>query len=90
MINIPEDIRDRFDVLLTKKAVPSRDHNHYKKWLRYYLDYCQKYRLLHTSRESLPLFIKKLQEKRQTPEQQKQASHAVSLYLPFVLPNGLK
>jgi integron integrase len=80
MINVPEDLRARFDQLLISKAVPDRYRNSYRKWLRYYLDFCQKYRLPHSTHDSLLHFIKKLQEKRQTQEQQKQASQAVSLY----------
>ncbi|MBI5408261.1 MAG: integron integrase [Nitrospirae bacterium] len=90
MVNIPEDIRARFDALLVNKAVPDTYHNHYRKWLRYYLDYCQKYRLSFSNRESLPHFIKKLQEKRQTQEQQKQASHALSLYYGLLLQSDPK
>jgi len=51
-----------------------------KKWLRYYLDFCHKYHAVPTRRESLSLFLGKLQEKKQTKAQQRQASDAVSLY----------
>ena len=61
MLNIPEDIRTRFDALLTKRAVPSRDHNHYKKWLRYYLDFCKKYHFHESKRESIPHYIREIQ-----------------------------
>ena len=63
MIQIPSDIKINFDALLVKKAVLEKLHSHYKKWLRYYLDFCQN----------------KLQDKNQTTEQQKQASHAMSI-----------
>ncbi len=43
MIQIPSDIKINFDALLVKKAIPEKLHSHYKKWLRYYLDFCQKY-----------------------------------------------
>ncbi|MEW6163331.1 MAG: integron integrase [Nitrospirota bacterium] len=56
----------------------------YRKWLRYYLDFCSKYHFGHLNKESLPQFIKKLHEKHQTQEQQRQASHAVSLYYKLV------
>ena len=38
MINIPNELWDKYGSVLTKKTVPSSFHNHYKKWLRYYLD----------------------------------------------------
>jgi hypothetical protein len=47
--------------------------NYYKKWLRYYLDFCQKYNHPISTKESLGAFIKKLQQKNQTLD-------AVSLY----------
>jgi site-specific recombinase XerD len=80
VINIPPDVIARFDAILDKKAIELADHTYFRKWLRYYLDFCSKYRLDRLKRESLPHFIKKLQEKHQTQEQQRQASYAVSLY----------
>jgi hypothetical protein len=60
--------------------VPSAQHNYYKKWLRYYVDFCEKYRLEATSAKSQAQFLDKLREKKQTDWQIKQAAHAVSLY----------
>src|SRR3990172_4663075 len=80
MLNIPPDIQARFVALLEKRAVPSIQHNFYKKWLRYYLDFCAKYNHSDTSSKSLPLFLGKLREKKQTDMQIKQAAYALSLY----------
>jgi integron integrase len=80
MISIPSELQACFDAVLVKKSIPTKHYGHYRKWLRYYLDFCQKYRFPHSKRESLPHFIKKLQEKHQTQEQQKQASQSVLLY----------
>jgi len=52
---------------------------HYRKWLRYYLDFCQKYGF-QSDTKSLPHFIKKLKEKKQTDLQQKQAADAIYIY----------
>lgn len=71
----------QFIVLLEKRAVPSIQHNSYKKWLRFYLDFCAKYRLPDSSSKSLPQFLSKLREKKQADEQIMQAAHAVSVYL---------
>ncbi len=70
----------RFNTLLVEKSIPGNHHNHYRKWLRYYLDFCKKSRLPKSQQESLPQFIRRLQDKHQTQEQQKQALHAVTLY----------
>ena len=80
MLDISTDIKTRFNALLVKKVIPEKCQDEYRKWLRYYLDFCRKYHFQELQQESLLHFIKKLQGKNQTQEQQKQASHAVSLY----------
>ncbi len=66
--------------VLKKRSIPDSSHAEYKKWLRYYLDFCGKYPLSDSKSERVKLFINKLREKKQTPEQQKHAAHAVSLF----------
>ncbi|MEA3421482.1 MAG: phage integrase N-terminal SAM-like domain-containing protein, partial [Acidobacteriota bacterium] len=80
MIQIPSDIKIKFDAVLVKKTIPGRSRSDYSKWLRYYLDFCHKYRFDQLNKESLTYFVKKLQDKNQTAQQQKQAVHAVSIY----------
>ncbi len=77
---IPSDIWERYSAVLKKRAVPVTRHADYRKWLRYYLDFRGKYPLPDSRSEQVRLFIQKLREKKQTPEQQKQAAHALSLY----------
>jgi integron integrase len=77
---IPSDILTRFEAVLKKRAVPVDRHADYKKWLMYYLDFKSKYSLPDSRSEHVRLFIEKLKKKNQSPEQQKQAAHAVSLY----------
>ncbi len=74
----------RFNTLLVEKSILGSHHNHYRKWLRYYLDFCRKYHFQELQQESLLHFIKKLQGKNQTQEQQKQAAHAGALYYELV------
>ena len=81
MLNIPPETLTLFVALMEKRTVPSIQHNFYKKWLRYYLDFCAKYRVPDSSSKSLTQFLAKLREKKQTDEQIKQAAHAVSVYL---------
>jgi len=69
-----------YDAQLVQKGIPKNFRFYYKKWLRYYLDFCQKYNFKQSDKESLSYFIKKLKEKNQTDQQQKQASHAISIY----------
>ena len=39
MIYIPNGLWLKYGMILTKKTISVSFHNHYKKWLRYYLDY---------------------------------------------------
>jgi hypothetical protein len=80
MLHLPSALRTEFDACLRNAAIPKPAHAAYTKWVRYYLDFCQKYHVPHAQQESLPRFLHKLQEKKQTQAQQQQASHAVSLY----------
>jgi hypothetical protein len=80
MLNIPPHLLGRFVALLEKRGIPSVQHQYYRKWLRYYLDFCGKYRLQATASKSASQFQAKLREKRQTDLQIRQAAHAVSLY----------
>jgi Phage integrase, N-terminal SAM-like domain len=80
MLNLPSALRTAFEMCLGNAAIPKSAHAAYTKWLRYYLDFCQKYHFPHAQKESLPRFLHKLQEKKQTKAQPQQASHAVSRY----------
>jgi integron integrase len=80
MLQVPAQVVSRFQKLLFEKSIPTASHHHYQKWLRYYLDFCSKYQLSPANKQTLSQFTRKLAEKPQTPEQQQQAAHAVSLY----------
>src|ERR687888_1658048 len=80
MLQLPLALRTAFDTCLQHAGIPKSARAAYTKWLRYYLDFCQKYHIPHAQQASLPRFLDKLQEKKQTQAQQQQASHAVSLY----------
>ncbi len=81
MKDIPSDILIQFSGMLKKRSVPTSSYSYYVKWLRYYLDYCAKYNLPDKSSKNLTQFLLKLRDKKQPEEQQRQAGHAVSLYL---------
>ncbi len=88
MIDIPADILAQYEAVLLKCSVPPSQHAYYRKWLGYYLDFCAKYDLPDSRQERVRLFINKLHEKKQSPEQQKQAAHAVSLYFELLRARG--
>ncbi len=80
MILIPDNILTQYDATLLKQSVPATYHASYKKWLRYYWDFCGKYPVPDSKSDRVRLFIDKVRDKKQTPEQQKQAAQAVALY----------
>lgn len=80
MLKLPETLNQQFDKLLLSQSFSDKDRAFYKKWLRFYWDFCHKYRhdVFHAG--SLSLFLQKLQDKNQSVQQQNQAEHAVSLF----------
>jgi hypothetical protein len=60
MFVVPEELQSQFSELLIAKAIPSNRHGAYRKWLRFYLDFCKKSALEVKDKERLGLFIKKL------------------------------
>jgi integron integrase len=77
---IPPKISAPYEGHLNNRGIPKTDHFNYRKWLRYYLDFCIKYSYDNFNKDNLSLFIEKLKEKKQSEQQQEQAFHAISLY----------
>ena len=80
MKNIPPDLENSFKTLLDQESVSRQSRTEYQKWLRYYLDFCQKYSFDQSNQDSLAHFIDKLRNKNQTAQQQSQATQAIQLY----------
>ena len=80
MLPIPQDNLAKFNKALLQSEVPVSFHAHYRKWLRYFLDFRRKYPPPDVESEQIRLFIEKLQSKNQTPQQCSQANSAISLY----------
>lgn len=80
MISLNDDLRSKYNKFLEQKKVPEHLFNFYQTWLRFYLDFCSKYKFDHSTKDSLPNFILKLKEKKQNIVKQKQAIHAINLY----------
>lgn len=80
MIQIPAHFISQYIKFIAERGVQPAGQQYYVKWLRYYLDFCQKYTFRQNAVESLAAFIEKLQEKKQSDKQRAQAHHAISLY----------
>jgi integron integrase len=77
---IPLELQAKFRDHLRSKAIPDALPWSYRKRLCYYLDYCEKYHFSSRDQNSLPRFIGKLRDKKQTEQQQRQAAEAIKLY----------
>ena len=84
MIQIPAQLVRQYTDFIAHKGVPRERTQYYTKWLRYYLDFCHKYNFRINEKNSRFAFIKKLQEKRQSERQRKEAEDAVTLYFELV------
>ena len=80
MKQIPQPTKVRYDALLAQHQIPQNSQPNYRKWLRYYLDFCRKYNFKVSEKKSLPHFINKLKERKQSDQQQNQAYSAISLF----------
>ena len=79
MLAIPPNLARAYESLLANHGVPVPQRSYYLKWLRYYLDFCQKYGLPPTDRRSFSAFDGKLREKNQSDDQRHQAHQAMAL-----------
>lgn len=89
MLSIPSKLLEQFEKCLQNRKIPNNLQSFYKKWLRYYLDFCAKYNFQPEHKDSLPQFIRKLQEKKQTKEQQDQATISITLYYEIIIHSAL-
>ena len=77
---VPDDILSQFNALLDNGSVPVSLHDDYRKWLRYFLDYCANYSPPAERSEQVRLFVEKLRSKGQSGKSLHHAAHALSLF----------
>lgn len=80
MLPVPNAVISRYESILKKREVAITRFADYKKWLRYFLDFCAKYPVPDSKSELVRLFSEKLREKKQPERLRQQAIHAVFLY----------
>lgn len=64
MLIIPNADFDKFIEFLSEKGFSADVLTEYKKWLRYYLDFCDKYPVPDSKSERVRMFAEKLREKK--------------------------
>lgn len=80
MKSIRPEIIARFDNMLKMRKVPLVLRPEYRKWMRYFLDFQDKYAQSDERSVQVRLFSEKLRSKGQTEAQVQQAADAVSLF----------
>lgn len=90
MLLIPNEVVARYTAHLKTVGIPAVHHADYRKWVRYFLDFCDKYPVSAVKSERVRLFCEKLQEKKQSERLREQAAHAVSLYFEMKQQESLK
>ena len=66
MLKISEALQKKYSRLLLNSDFSPDRYGNCRKWLRYYLDFCKKYRHPYADSASLFLFLEKLKEKKQS------------------------
>lgn len=84
---VPENIAQIFSHRMEVAHIPDEDRRNYMKWLRFYLDFCEKYKHSPTHPDSSNAFMQKLTEKGQTPAKQRQAAQSIRVYLDILKQN---
>lgn len=80
MLPIPPHIARQYQAYLGQKGIPIQTQRICAKWLRYYLDFRQKYSLKQGHDSDLKAFMVKLEQKGQGLDLRRQAYRAVSLF----------
>jgi len=80
MLLVPCTLNAQYIEHLKLRQVATVHHAEHIKWLRYSLDFCNKYSPPDSKAERIRLFCKKLRAKRQSESQCRLAAHAISLY----------
>jgi integrase len=80
MFEIPPAVNRGFLAALDRESISSNRKPYFIKWLRYYLDFCDRHNQLPLQKDSLDAFLIKLSEKGQGSFQQRQVAQAVGMF----------
>ncbi len=92
MILLPGHLAVSYQGYCQRNNISDNVRTDYLKWVRFFLDFCEKYCVTGEDSERLRKFMDKLKEKKQDEYQRRRAYHAVSLYFRGIfgtLPNYL-
>jgi len=69
-----------YKAVLARNGIPATQEPFYLKWLKYYFDFCGKYKHGLDIETSLPHFLEKLRQKKQPDDYILQAQQAIGFY----------
>lgn len=84
MIQLPPHLFKQYRTFCADSGVSDKEFADHLKWLRYFLDFCEKYQIMGNEKERIELFLSKLTQKGQSEVKRQQASHAVSCYFNMI------
>ena len=88
MLQVPDEIGERFEAAMQSVPVTEHLRPHFRRWLRFYLDFCAKYGFDSNIGSSFRKFNAKLRDKGQDEWRRRQAHEAVVLYIHEVVGNN--
>jgi integron integrase len=89
MVSLPADLCNIYPTWLNKHRAPASARGECQKWLRFYWDFCSKYKQDPTASSSLKPFLAKLEAKGQGAARCQRAAWAVNVYLAEVAPTSV-
>lgn len=87
MILLPSNLIKRYQAYCHGCGIKDTERADHLKWLRFFLDFSEKYQVAGDNDERIRKFLDKLKEKQQSEEKRRLAHHAVSLYFKMLM-NG--
>jgi hypothetical protein len=78
MIALPPHLINQYRTFCTRNGVSERVFADYVKWIRYFLDFCEKYQVAGEEGARTARFLAKLQQKGQSEDKRQQAANAVA------------
>lgn len=84
MIQLPPHLFSQYRLFCADNGVNDNEFADYLKWLRYFLDFCEKYRITGDDAIRTGLYLDKLRQKGQSEEKRQQARKALSCYFDMI------
>ena len=79
-MSFPKDLQTQYEKARDSASISRELRPQFRKWLRFYLDFCSKYGHSRDLKSSLPLFMAKLTSKNQPEAKRSEVSVAGTLY----------